>query len=134
MNDNNEHNVRNNKCLSDKMKKEKIKQNESIDINEFNTDNKNHDIIENKKENKKTIFDNINQEQNKETNEEEVKENKEYENNDKNEEKNNNEEKTVDNINEIEIKKENNCSTHNKEIKYYCFQCDKDYCEECMFN
>ena len=128
MNDNSAHNVRNNKCLSDKMKKEKIKQNESIDINEFNTNNKYPEPIENKKENKKIIFDNINQEQNKEANEEEVKENKEYENNDKNEEK------TVDNINEIEIIKENNCSIHNKKIKYYCFQCDKDYCEECMIN
>ena len=119
--DKNLYNDRKNKYHTD-IKKEKIKENESIDINEFDTyNNQFSKTSESKKENNENaeaIIDNSNQEKNGE------------------EENNyNNTEKMENNINQNEIEINNNCLIHNnKEINYYCFQCDKDYCEECMLN
>ncbi len=147
--------------ISDKPKKEKIKQKESIDVSEFDTivykDNKkeeNENILKNsylkeriinyKEEIEEIKEDNDSNDKSKENeninnNLNEIDNN---ENNNDNKEKNKkNEEKNVDivenvdiieNKKEIEVKKK--CSEHIYELKYYCCECDKEFCEECLNN
>ena len=186
MNDNKKINERNkNKKLNDysrnkinnttgeKIKKEKIKQNESIDLNEFDINkdkDKDMSIIENENKNKnedmpKEIITKDLESNNNETinnKEEIIKEdnnniNNEFNNNEqdsnninneinKYEEDNNNglykieknnednNDNNITNDKEEKEKDRNICFEHNNELKYYCFQCDKEFCEECLNN
>ena len=141
----------------EKIKKEKIKQNESIDLNEFDI-NKNKDIKINENEKTANLIgiesnpndnnENINNKEEiiKEDNNNEFNSNGQdtnkinYEINnyeeDNNKELNKEEENNEDNnINKNEEEKDGNiCPEHNNELKYYCFQCGGEICEECLNN
>ena len=141
---------------SEKPKKEKIKQNESIDMNEsdINKKDENETIlkksnpIENNILNEKIELGKENNIHNKEEIEE-IKEDHDLINNHKeidnlnddnmnnniinNNELNTIEENKVNNENEKIIK--DKCLEHNYyQLKYYCFECEKELCEECLIN
>ena len=107
---------------------EKNFDNDNYPENEENDEKENY--LDNEENNKK-YNDLENEENNEKEKNLEHEENKDLENEENNEKQDEND----DNMKEEENQKLDFCPEHNtKKLIYYCFQCDKDYCQDCLIN
>ena len=141
---------------SNKYIKKKIKQKESFnaeDLDDYNNKDtqdkdkvdENKIIIKRKMQNHKQYINNKDNKENKDSkNSDNEKDDNNYskDNNLNNEEKNENEnendkdnDKDSKNLEEEKTNNNDNCLEHkSNQLKFYCFHCDKEYCEECLKN